>query len=53
MAMRPDQAWRIGGAASQDKTLHFFEGLFHEVHNEPEREAVLSLWSDWLVERTA
>ncbi len=41
----------FGGAASEDKTLHFFEGLFHEVHNEPERDEVLTLWSDWLLER--
>jgi alpha-beta hydrolase superfamily lysophospholipase len=41
----------FGGAASEDKTLHLFDGLFHEVHNEPEREAVLSFWSDWLTER--
>ncbi|MCB9679428.1 MAG: lysophospholipase [Alphaproteobacteria bacterium] len=41
----------FGGAASKDKTLHFFEGLLHEVHNEPEREDVMKLWSDWLLER--
>ncbi|MEZ4322802.1 MAG: alpha/beta hydrolase [Myxococcota bacterium] len=38
----------FGGAASKDKTLHYFEGLLHEVHNEPEKDEVLAFWGDWL-----
>ena len=34
-----------------DKTLHQYEGLHHEIHNEPEREQVLSDVLDWLAAR--
>ena len=33
---------------SQDKTLKIYEGLFHEVFNEPERETVLDDVQAWL-----
>jgi alpha-beta hydrolase superfamily lysophospholipase len=39
---------------SEDKTLKIYEGLYHEVFNEPEREMVLSdvaAWLDRLLER--
>lgn len=36
---------------SLDKELHVFEGLQHEVHNEPERELVLARWTIWLGRR--
>ena len=44
-----------GGAAmlhnsvsSEDKTLKVYDGLYHEVFNEPERDLVLSDVQDWL-----
>jgi acylglycerol lipase len=40
---------RIGSA---DKTVKAYEGLFHEILNEPEREAVLADIRSWLAERT-
>jgi len=39
-----------GGVGSKDKTLHFFEGMLHEVHNEPGRAEPLDMWSKWLLE---
>jgi len=35
-------------AGSVDKTLKVYEGLYHEVFNEPEREQVLSDLAGWL-----
>lgn len=35
-------------ASSKDKTLKIYDGLYHEVFNEPEREMVLSDVSAWL-----
>jgi alpha-beta hydrolase superfamily lysophospholipase len=39
-------------AGSQDKTLHIWPGLYHEVHNEPEQQAVLAEMVDWIVQRS-
>lgn len=36
------------GVGSTDKTLKIYEGLYHEVHNEPEHEQVLGDVSAWL-----
>ncbi len=36
---------RVG---SQDKTLKIYEGLYHEILNEPEREQVMQDMLDWL-----
>jgi len=36
---------------SQDKTLTIYDGLFHEIHNEPEHPQVLSDISAWLEQR--
>ena len=33
---------------SPDKTVRIWPGLYHEIFNEPEREAVLRLTADWL-----
>lgn len=33
---------------SPDKTVRIYEGLYHEIYNEPEREAVLDDLLDWL-----
>ncbi|MBZ0275169.1 MAG: lysophospholipase [Anaerolineae bacterium] len=35
-------------AGSNDKTLKIYEGLYHEIHNEPEKETVLNDISAWL-----
>ncbi len=35
-------------SGSADTTVHVFEGLYHEVHNEPEREQVLTCVVEWL-----
>jgi alpha-beta hydrolase superfamily lysophospholipase len=40
------------GAASSDKTLRVYEGLYHEVFNEPERELVMDDLVAWLAERS-
>lgn len=34
---------------SDDKTLKIWPGLFHEVHNEPEKEAVINTIRDWIL----
>jgi len=35
-------------AGSKDKTLKLYPGLYHEIFNEPEKEAVLADMSSWL-----
>ena len=35
-------------ATSTDKTLKIYPGLYHEIHNEPEKEAVLTDMVAWL-----
>lgn len=40
-------------ASSQDKTLKRYDGLFHEILNEPERDAVVADMVAWLDERSA
>ncbi len=35
-------------AASVDKTLKLYDGLFHEVHNEPEREVMFNDLENWI-----
>ena len=35
-------------ADSKDKTLKIYEGLYHEVHNEPEREVMFKDLESWL-----
>ena len=35
-------------AGSSDKTLKMYDGLYHEVFNEPETELVLGDLRDWL-----
>lgn len=36
---------------SEDKTIHFWEGLYHELVNEPEQEQVLEMMAEWIKER--
>ena len=38
-------------AGSADKTLKVYEGLYHEVYNEPEHDLVLRDVESWLEER--
>jgi alpha-beta hydrolase superfamily lysophospholipase len=40
-------------AASADKTLKIYPGLYHEIFNEPEREAVFRDLLDWCEQRIA
>jgi acylglycerol lipase len=39
-------------AASSDKTLKIYDGLYHEVFNEPERAAVVDDLLTWMAKRT-
>ena len=36
---------------SGDKKLKIFTGLYHEIHNEPEKEEVLKYMGDWIDKR--
>lgn len=36
---------------SPDRTLVLFDGLYHQLFNEPEREAVTTTVLDWLAAR--
>jgi alpha-beta hydrolase superfamily lysophospholipase len=38
-------------AGSSDKTLKIYDGLFHEIFNEPEQDQVLTDVTDWLSKR--
>ncbi len=45
----PDGAQMLyNKAGSKDKTLKIYEGLYHEVHNEPEREVMFKDLESWL-----
>lgn len=39
------------GISSKDKTLHYYEGLYHEIFNEPERAEVLTDMFAWITKR--
>ncbi|MGH4011919.1 MAG: serine aminopeptidase domain-containing protein, partial [Pseudonocardiaceae bacterium] len=39
------------GVSSTDKTLRNYEGLYHEIFNEPEQDEVLADLISWLEER--
>jgi acylglycerol lipase len=41
----------VANAASSDKTFQSYDGLFHEILNEPERQEVLDDIAAWLDER--
>lgn len=34
--------------SSEDKTRHVFEGMYHEIHNEPGKKEVFNLVTSWL-----
>ncbi|MCA9567258.1 MAG: lysophospholipase [Myxococcales bacterium] len=40
-----------GAAASEDKELHWFDGMLHEVHNMKARDEVIARWTAWLEPR--
>lgn len=40
--------WLAENASSDDVTLRLFDGLYHETHNEPERDTVLAALADWI-----
>ena len=40
--------WLAAHAASDDVTLHIWEGFYHESLNEPERDEVIAALGDWL-----
>jgi acylglycerol lipase len=44
-----DLAVLYANIGSTDKTQHLYQGLYHEVFNEPEKEQVLGEVADWLV----
>ncbi len=37
-----------GAVASSDKELHIYPGLYHEIFNEPERQAIFEQLASWL-----
>ncbi len=39
------------GVSSNDKSLKYFDGLYHEIFNEPERVEVIDYTIDWIGER--
>jgi alpha-beta hydrolase superfamily lysophospholipase len=43
--------WLHAHAGSADKTLRLYPGLYHEIHNEPERAQVLGDVTAWLAAR--
>ena len=40
-----------GKVSSQDKSLRFYEGFYHEIFNDPERAAVFADLIEWLNRR--
>jgi len=48
----PSGSWEIyGKAESMDKSLHLYEGLYHETFNEPQKQSVLNDISRWILQR--
>ncbi|MEX2159416.1 MAG: lysophospholipase [Dehalococcoidia bacterium] len=45
----PGSETLFGLVSSQDKTLKLYEGLMHEIFNEPERDQVFADLHDWLL----
>lgn len=39
---------RLAGKTNKDVTLKLWEGLYHEIHNEPEKEDVFKVMIEWL-----
>ncbi|MEL7221661.1 MAG: alpha/beta hydrolase, partial [Bacteroidota bacterium] len=34
-----------------DVTFHLWDGLYHEIHNEPEKQQVMTMATDWIAAR--
>lgn len=43
--------WLYDRAASTDKTLRLYPGLYHEILNEPEKDSILNEIADWILKR--
>ena len=41
----------FNAVSSEDKTLKIFDGLYHEIMNEPEKDQVLEFIGDWIEKR--
>jgi acylglycerol lipase len=39
---------KLAGETNKDVTLKLWEGLYHEIHNEPEKEEVFKVMIEWL-----
>jgi len=37
---------------STDKTFTSYEGYYHELHNEPEKDAVIKSYAEWILQRS-
>jgi alpha-beta hydrolase superfamily lysophospholipase len=46
-----DACREFDAAAGENCTLRVWDGLYHEVHNEPEQEQVLSFAQGWMAAR--
>lgn len=42
---------KLAGETNQDVTLKLWEGLYHELHNEPEQKEVFKVMVEWMDER--
>ena len=51
-ALRKVVGWSTHWPPRRDKTLKIYDGLYHEVFNEPERAQVVGDLVEWIVERT-
>ena len=44
----PEASRQFAASAGDKVTLHIWEGLYHEIHNEPEQEDVFKLTVNWM-----
>jgi len=44
--------WMYDKVSSTDKKLEYFEGLYHEIMNEPEKDDVIKVLITWIKERS-
>lgn len=45
--------WMFDKISSSDKTISLFEGLYHEIMREPEKDQVMNAITDWIISRSA
>jgi alpha-beta hydrolase superfamily lysophospholipase len=48
----PSGTQEFAGRVQCECTVRLWEGCYHELHNEPERDAVLAALVEWLDRRT-